>query len=103
MLKKLHGRKLAVCLIGGAMYALFSAFGWQAEHGGVIWAGGALLVAALLVWPIAALLAVLPVSYTHLDVYKRQPQVGLEPTTLRLTAECSAIELLRNISFLITG
>ena len=41
MLKKLHGRKLAVCLIGGAMYALFSAFGWQAEHGGVIWAGGA--------------------------------------------------------------
>ncbi|MFR2020542.1 MAG: DUF6020 family protein, partial [Christensenellales bacterium] len=59
MLKKLHGRKLAVCLIGGAMYALFSAFGWQAEHGGVIWAGGALLVAALLVWPIAALLAVL--------------------------------------------
>ena len=59
MLKKLHGRKLAVCLIGGAIYALFSAFGWQAEHGGVIWAGGALLVAALLVWPIAALLAVL--------------------------------------------
>ena len=27
----------------------------------------------------------------------RAPQVGLEPTTLRLTAECSAIELLRNI------
>jgi hypothetical protein len=26
------------------------------------------------------------------------PQVGLEPTTLRLTAECSAIELLRNKS-----
>ena len=25
------------------------------------------------------------------------PQEGLEPTTLRLTAECSAIELLRNI------
>ncbi len=25
------------------------------------------------------------------------PQVGLEPTTLRLTAECSAIELLRNV------
>src|SRR5271170_5659957 len=24
------------------------------------------------------------------------PQVGLEPTTLRLTAECSTIELLRN-------
>ena len=30
----------------------------------------------------------MPVSYTHLDVYKRQ--------TLRLTAECSAIELLRS-------
>jgi hypothetical protein len=25
------------------------------------------------------------------------PQVGLEPTTLRLTAGCSAIELLRSI------
>ena len=29
------------------------------------------------------------------------PQVGLEPTTLRLTAECSAIELLRNIASVI--
>ena len=28
------------------------------------------------------------------------PQVGLEPTTLRLTAECSAIELLRNVQML---
>src|SRR5208282_1532781 len=28
------------------------------------------------------------------------PQVGLEPTTLRLTAECSAIELLRNMAAL---
>ena len=27
------------------------------------------------------------------------PQVGLEPTTTRLTAECSAIELLRNIGY----
>jgi hypothetical protein len=26
---------------------------------------------------------------------KLAPEVGLEPTTLRLTAECSAIELLR--------
>ncbi len=25
------------------------------------------------------------------------PQVGFEPTTLRLTAECSAIELLRSV------
>ena len=32
---------------------------------------------------------------TRSSVYA--PQVGLEPTTTRLTAECSAIELLRNI------
>ncbi|MFR8978746.1 MAG: DUF6020 family protein, partial [Christensenellales bacterium] len=59
MLRKLHGRKLAVCLLGGAMYALFAAFGWQAEHDGHIHLGYALLTAALLVWPIAALLSVL--------------------------------------------
>ena len=29
--------------------------------------------------------------------YLRAPEVGLEPTTLRLTAGCSAIELLRNL------
>jgi hypothetical protein len=29
---------------------------------------------------------------------KMAPQVGLEPTTVRLTAECSTTELLRNIS-----
>ena len=29
------------------------------------------------------------------------PQVGLEPTTLRLTAECSAIELLRNMAVVV--
>ena len=28
---------------------------------------------------------------------KLAPEVGLEPTTLRLTAECSAIELLRSV------
>ncbi len=33
-------------------------------------------------------------SSDYLDL---APQVGLEPTTLRLTAECSAIELLRNV------
>ena len=36
----------------------------------------------------------------NLDAVRTQPrmapQVGLEPTTLRLTAGCSAIELLRN-------
>ena len=38
-----------------------------------------------------------PASKTSRVVYKElAPQVGLEPTTLRLTAECSAIELLRN-------
>ena len=34
------------------------------------------------------------------------PQVGLEPTTLRLTAECSTIELLRSglaVAFAITA
>ena len=31
------------------------------------------------------------------------PQVGLEPTTLRLTAECSAIELLRNVWHALLG
>ena len=33
----------------------------------------------------------------YLPVGEMAPQVGLEPTTLRLTAECSAIELLRNM------
>ena len=31
------------------------------------------------------------------------PQVGLEPTTFRLTAERSAIELLRNIGFVVSS
>src|SRR6185312_8348274 len=30
-------------------------------------------------------------------IIRLAPQVGLEPTTLRLTAECSAIELLRSV------
>lgn len=34
-------------------------------------------------------------------LFSRAPRVGLEPTTLRLTAACSTIELSRNaISFL---
>src|SRR3954466_16279305 len=36
-------------------------------------------------------------SYFQRPSSNLAPQVGLEPTTLRLTAECSAIELLRNI------
>ena len=31
-----------------------------------------------------------------IKVQKMTPQVGLEPTTVRLTAECSTTELLRN-------
>ena len=34
---------------------------------------------------------------------KLAPQVGFEPTTLRLTAECSTVELLRSISLRIAG
>ena len=30
--------------------------------------------------------------------FRMAPQVGLEPTTLRLTAGCSAIELLRSVA-----
>ena len=36
---------------------------------------------------------------TCLRMWSVAPQVGLEPTTTRLTAECSAIELLRNIGY----
>ena len=43
----------------------------------------------------------LSLQYKKQDVHSAHPamapQVGLEPTTTRLTAECSAIELLRNI------
>ena len=33
----------------------------------------------------------------YLFSYEKTPRVGLEPTTTRLTAECSTIELSRNI------
>ena len=33
------------------------------------------------------------------SLYKKTPRVGLEPTTPRLTAECSTIELSRNIRY----
>jgi hypothetical protein len=42
------------------------------------------------------LAADLAASYLIDFVLVLAPQVGLEPTTLRLTAECSAIELLRS-------
>jgi hypothetical protein len=35
-------------------------------------------------------------------LFLNAPRVGLEPTTLKLTASCSAIELPGNIKFLIT-
>jgi hypothetical protein len=45
----------------------------------------------------AASLAAFNFHYTYDVLVFMAPEVGLEPTTLRLTAECSAIELLRNI------
>src|ERR1035437_7617493 len=38
-----------------------------------------------------------------LSLERMAPQVGLEPTTLRLTAGCSAIELLRSVCALPTA
>ena len=52
-------RKRTVCLLGGAMYALFAAFGWQAQHNGGCKPALALLVAAVLLWPAAKLLEIL--------------------------------------------
>lgn len=52
-------RKKAVCLAGGALYALFAAFGWQAQHmetGRFFWALGA---ACVLMIPFSLLLAFL--------------------------------------------
>ena len=41
-------------------------------------------------------------SFDHSDTYpggtKMAPQAGFEPATLRLTAGCSTVELLRNVS-----
>ena len=37
-------------------------------------------------------------SLRHIATGLQAPRVGLEPTTTRLTAECSTIELLRNIT-----
>jgi hypothetical protein len=39
--------------------------------------------------------------YMFFDFKKMAPQVGLEPTTVRLTAECSTTELLRNNSMIL--
>ncbi len=55
----MNKREKAVCLAGGALYALFAAFGWQAQHmetGRFLWALGA---ACVLMIPFSALLAFL--------------------------------------------
>ena len=55
-MKRSNWRKRAALACGGVMYALFAAFGWQAERYGEIWMAQALLVSAALVLPAAALL-----------------------------------------------
>ena len=55
-MKRSNWRKRAALACGGAMYALFAAFGWQAEHYGESRMGQALLVSAARVRPAAALL-----------------------------------------------
>ena len=52
-------RKRVTLVIGGAMYALLAAFGWQAEHYGESRIAQALLVSAALVMPAMLLLRVL--------------------------------------------
>ena len=53
----------------------------------------------LTAWPWSRVLSPLGVSNVS---DKKTPRVGLEPTTTRLTAECSTIELSRNISCFIS-
>lgn len=55
-MKQGNWRKRAALVCGGVMYALFAAFGWQAEHYGESRMGQALLVSAALVLPAAVLL-----------------------------------------------
>ena len=57
MLRRLCGRKKAACLLGGGMYALFAAFGWQAEHNGGCNPALALVIAAALFLLAAEILA----------------------------------------------
>lgn len=52
-------RKRMTALLGGALFALFSAFGWQMEHGGESDPVAALLLAAALTIPFALLLTAL--------------------------------------------
>ena len=52
-------RKRAALVLGGVMYALFAAFGWQAEHYGEVRMAKALFVSAALVLPAMGLLHLL--------------------------------------------
>jgi len=61
-------RKRMTAALGGAMYALFAAFGYQAEHYGESRIGLGLLTAAVLLIPAAVLL------YWLLSRSERQPQ-----------------------------
>ena len=54
-----RGRRRGIILLGGAMYALMAGFGWQAEHLKVSRPGHALCVAAALLLPSMAVLALL--------------------------------------------
>ena len=58
-MKQGNWRKRAALACGGVMYALFAAFGWQAEHYGESRIAQALLASAALVLPAMALLRLL--------------------------------------------
>lgn len=58
-MKQSCARKRAVALLGGLMFALMGALGWQMEHDGTCRLPAALLAAALLTLPAALLLAFL--------------------------------------------
>ena len=67
-----RGRKRGIILLGGAMYALMASFGWQVEHLEVSRPGRALLIAAALLPPAMAALALL------FGVSERRAQAGRE-------------------------
>ena len=59
------------CLLGGALAGGLAEFEWHFERGSLVGA-----IVGVLAWLGVDLYGAsqLPVSYTHLDVYKRQPQ-----------------------------
>lgn len=58
-MKQSCARKRVVALLGGLMFALMGALGWQMEHGGMCRLPAALLISALLTLPVALLMAFL--------------------------------------------